>query len=246
MIDVAFNREFYDLERLYVPDPTLEIEELSVEMLVTLHARLLYELPRLPQGTLLERRRGRRVYYSVQTTVQGRRREQYLSLKRNANQIESLKQKKAIRAALTRIRRAARHLKGYRRRLAAKQAVITRPYPENYVYYTNKIYVNSISEAAIVEILHKRHVKFAYGEPTEIGGRIIHPDFKYVVDGRTVYHEHLGKLDDQQYVNDWNWKHARYQYNNIADGTDLLISILHGRRIDMVEIEQMLHARGVF
>ena len=246
MIDDPFDKEFYKLSKLYVPDPALEIEDFSIEKLVTLHARLLFELPLLPEGTLLVRRRGTKEYYSVQTTVQGRRHEEYLSLKRNANQISLLRSKKLIRAALTRIRRITRHLKGYRRRLAAKQAVITRPFPENYIFYTNKIYVNSTGEVAIVEMLHKHRIKFVYGEPTVIGGQVLHPDFKYIVDGRTVYHEHLGKLDDSKYVDDWNWKHARYRDNNIKDGTDLLLSKTHGRRIDLVEIEQMLHARGVF
>ena len=246
VIDDTFNKEFYELNRLYVPDPTLEIEDFSVEKLVTLHARLLFELPALPEGTLLERRRGKRVYYSVQTSVNGRRQERYLSPKRDSNLIGLLYQKKLIRAALTRIRRVARHLKGYRRRLAAKREIITRPHPENYIFYTNKIYVNSTAEVAIVEMLHKRHVRFAYGQPTEVGGYIIHPDFKYLVDGRTVYHEHLGMLDNQKYADDWNWKHARYEYDSLADGTDLLISRAHGKRIDMVEIEQTLHARGVF
>ena len=237
---------YFDMSKLFVPDPLLDIESMPVEEMVTLHAKLLFELPYLPEGTLIVRHRGLRAYYSVQTTMAHVRRDRYLSLKRDASLIGLLKQKKLIRSALTRIRKASRRFKGYRRRLAAKYAVIGRRHAEQYVYYTNKIYVCSTAEAAIVEMLHKHRVRFEYAPPTQIGGWIIHPDFKYTVDGRTVYHEHLGRLDDPGYVEDWHRKQERYRYSGLKEGTDLLISVAHGKRIDLVEIEQMLHARGVF
>ncbi|MBQ5959071.1 MAG: hypothetical protein IJL53_00250, partial [Firmicutes bacterium] len=182
----------FDMSKLVVPDLLLDIESMPVEEMVTLHAKLLFELPYLPEGTLIVRRRGQRAYYSVQTTMAHVRRDRYLSLKQDASLIGLLKQKKLIRSALTRIRKASRRFKGYRRRLAAKYAVIGRRHAEQYVYYTNKIYVCSTAETAIVEMLHKHRVRFEYAPPTQIGGWTIHPDFKYTVDGRTVYHEHLG------------------------------------------------------
>ena len=237
---------YLEIAELLVPKPEVDIEALEVEDLVTMHAKLLYELRFLPRGTLAVRRRGQRVYYSLQTTVHHVRQDRYLSLRYNAELIELLKKKKQIRAALTRIRKASRHLPGYRRRLAAKQAIIDRRYADNYIYYTNKIYVCSTAEAAIVEMLHKHHVRFEYAPRTYIGGWYIHPDFKYIVDGQPVYHEHLGLPDDAGYQEDWHRKHERYRYDNLVDGVDLLISVAHGKRIDLVEIEQMLHARGVF
>ena len=237
---------YFDMSKLFVPDPLLDIESMPVEEMVTLHAKLLFELPYLPEGTLIVRHRGLRAYYSVQTTMAHVRRDRYLSLKQDASLIGLLKQKKLIRSALTRIRKASRCFKGYRRRLAAKYAVIGRRHAEQYVYYTNKIYVCSTAEAAIVEMLHKHRVRFEYAPPTQIGGWIIHPDFRYTVDGRTVYHEHLGRLDDPGYVEDWHRKQERYRYSGLKEGTDLLISVAHGKRIDLVEIEQMLHTRGVF
>ena len=130
---------YFDMSKLVVPDPLLDIESMPVEEMVTLHAKLLYELPYLPEGTLIVRRRGQRVYYSVQTTAAHVRRDRYLSLKRDAELIELLKQKKLIRAALTRIRKASRRFKGYKRRLAAKYAIIDRRHADHYIYYTNKI-----------------------------------------------------------------------------------------------------------
>ena len=161
-----------ELPKLVVPAPDFEAESMIIEDLVTLHAKLLYELPRFPEGTLIERRRGRQTYYSVQTTINHTRRDRYLSRKRDTSLIELLKQKKLIRSALTKIRKASRHFKGYRRRLAAKLSIIGRRHAENYIYYTNKIYACSTAEAAIVEMLHKRRVRFEYAVPTLIGGWI--------------------------------------------------------------------------
>ena len=242
----TFSSPYLEIAELLVPKPEVIIETLEIEDLVTMHARFLYELRFLPRGTLAVRRRGQRVYYSVQTTLHRRRQDRYLSLKTNANLIEILKKKRQIRSALTRIRKVTKHLPGYSRRLAAKLAIIGRRHADQYIYYTNNIYVCSTGEAAIVEMLHKRHVHFEYAPRTYIGGWHIYPDFKYEVDGRTVYHEHLGMLDETGYTEDWKNKHERYHYDGLVDGTDLLISQTHGKRIDLVEIEQMLHARGVF
>ena len=242
----VFSTPYLEIPELLLPKPEVVIESLEVEDLVTMHAKLLYELRFLPRGTLAVRRRGDRVYYSMQTCMNHKRQDKYLSLKRNANLIELLKKKKLIRSALTRIRKASLGLPGYRQRLAAKLAIIDRRHADQYIYYTNNIYVCSTGEAAIVEMLHKRHVHFEYAPRAYIGGWHIYPDFKYTVDGRTVYHEHLGMLNEAGYTEDWKNKYMRYHYDGFVDGIDLLISKTHGKRIDLVEIEQMLHARGVF
>ena len=247
MVKMADYDGFYiDPSKLIVPPEDLDAETLSVEQLVTLHAQLLNELPWFPRGTLAVRRRGQRVYYSVQTTVDHRRRDRYLSLKTDSGLIDLLRIKRTIRIALKKIRKASRHLKGYRRRLAAKLAVINRPYAESYIFYTNKIYVCSTAEAAIVEMLHKHHVRFEYAPPTMIGGRILYPDFKYIVDGQPVYHEHHGLLNKLDYAKNQRKKWARYRSEGFVIGKDLLISVAYGKRIDLMEIEQMLHTRGVF
>ena len=212
------------IPELALPKPEVVIESLEVEDLVTMHAKLLYELQYLPRGTLAVRRRGQRVYYSQQTTVNHVRQDRYLSLRQDAIVIEILKKKKLIRSTLTRIRKASRHLRGYRRRLAAKLAIIDRRHADNYMYYTNKIYVCSTAEAAIVEMLHKHHVKFEYAPPTYIGGWIMHPDFKYMVDGRPVYHEHLGMLDNPSYVFDNLERINVFARNGIIIGNNLILT----------------------
>ncbi len=242
----TFSTPYLEIKELLVPSPDVVIETLEVEDLVTMHAKMLYELRFLPRGTLAVRRRGERVYYSIQSTVNHMRQDRYLSLKRDAELIELLKKKKTIRSALTRIRRISRDFPGYRQRLAAKLAIIDRRHADQYIYYTNKMYVCSTGEAAIVEMLHKHHVRFEYAPRTYIGGWYIYPDFKYIVNGRPVYHEHLGMLNETAYAEDWKNKYIRYHYDGLVDGIDLLISRTHGKRIDLVEIEQMLHARGVF
>ena len=95
-------------------------------------------------------------------------------------------------------------------------------------------------------MLHKRHVRFEYAPPTMIGGRILYPDFKYIVDGQPVYHEHHGLLNKLDYAKNQRKKWARYRSEGFVIGKDLLISVAYGKRIDLVEIEQMLHTRGVF
>lgn len=241
-----YETEYFDMSKLVVPDPFLEVESLTTEEMVTLNAKLLYELPYFPRGTLAVRHRGQRVYYSVQTTVGHARRDRYLSLKRDADEIDLLCKKKIVRATLKKIRKVSRDLKGYRRRLAAKLAVINRQYAEFYIYYTNKIYVRSTAEAAIVEMLHKRHVRFEYEAPMQIGRSVYHPDFKYVVNGQPVYHEHLGMLNEADYAERWNNRYKRYRALGLVEGVDLLISVSHGKSLNLVEIEQMLHERGVF
>ena len=85
---------YFDMSKLFVPDLLLDIEAMPLEEMVTLHAKLLFELPYLPEGTLIVRRRGLRAYYSVQTTMAHVRRDRYLSLKQDASLIGLLKQKK--------------------------------------------------------------------------------------------------------------------------------------------------------
>ena len=237
---------YIDPSKLVIPDPNLDVASLSIEQMVTLHAQLLNELPSFPRGTLAVRRRGERVYYSVQSTENHQRRDKYLSLKTNANLIDLLRIKRMIRTVLRRIRKESQHIKGYRSRLSAKMKIINRPYANNYVFYTNKIYVCSTAEAAIVEMLHKHHVHFEYASPTIVGGRTVYPDFRYLVDGRFIYHEHLGMLDVPDYAENWRIKKERYRYAGIVEGQNLLISTSHDKHIDLVEIEQMLHAHGVF
>ena len=112
-------------------------------------------------------------------------------------------------------------------------------------YYTdNGERVRSKSEILIANALKKHNVPYHYEAPLNLKGRgIIHPDFT-VLNIRTrqeYYWEHMGKMDDEEYIQDALRRINAYERNNIFPGKRLILS--HETRLyplNTQNIEQMI------
>ena len=64
--------------------------------------------------------------------------------------------------------------------------------------------VRSKSEAMIADRLFARGIPYRYECPLKVGNKIIHPDFTILrmSDRKILYHEHCGKMDDEEYKED--------------------------------------------
>jgi hypothetical protein len=72
--------------------------------------------------------------------------------------------------------------------------------------------LRSKSEVIIANLLHDRNVPFKYEQPLFAGdGTIRLPDFTIAWAGRTLYWEHLGRLDLTEYAEEWTKKRAWYE-----------------------------------
>lgn len=88
--------------------------------------------------------------------------------------------------------------------------------------------VRSKSERSIADLLTKYNIHYKYEAPLHLEGLgWIHPDFT-ILDMRTrrnVYWEHLGKMDDLEYVNAAIQRVTAYILNGYVLGRDLLITM---------------------
>ncbi len=64
--------------------------------------------------------------------------------------------------------------------------------------------VRSKSEAMIADRLFARGIPYRYECPLKVGKKVIHPDFTVLrmSDRKILYHEHCGKMDDEEYKED--------------------------------------------
>lgn len=84
----------------------------------------------------------------------------------------------------------------YRRKAFKKDA------PEFYTMKGER--VRSKSEVIIADRLMANGIPYRYECPLQLGNKIIHPDFTILrmSDRKIIYHEHCGKMADQQYTED--------------------------------------------
>ena len=94
------------------------------------------------------------------------------------------------------------------------------------------------------DLKEKHNVPYHYEAPLNLKGRgIIHPDFT-VLNIRTrqeYYWEHMGKMDDEEYIQDALRRINAYERNNIFPGKRLILS--HETRLyplNTHNIEQMI------
>lgn len=118
----------------------------------------------------------------------------------------------------------------------------TQDYPE---YYTdNGERVRSKSEILIANALKRHNVPYRYEEPLNLPGiGIIHPDFT-VLNIRTrqeYYWEHMGKMDDPDYIQHALQRINAYEKNNLFPGKQLILSHeTHLRPLSTQKIEQII------
>lgn len=87
--------------------------------------------------------------------------------------------------------------------------------------------VRSKSEAMIAELYRRKGIPYIYEKPLELKGiGIVRPDFTFLdIERRTeIYHEHLGMVDDEEYMNNAIHKIRLYEKNGIFIGDRLLIT----------------------
>lgn len=83
--------------------------------------------------------------------------------------------------------------------------------------------VRSKSEVIIADRLRENGIPYRYECPLKIGNKIIHPDFTILrtSDRKILYHEHCGKMGDQQYVDDMLTRAKDYNQAGIIMGDRL-------------------------
>lgn len=83
--------------------------------------------------------------------------------------------------------------------------------------------VRSKSEMIIADRLYVNGIPYRYECPLKVGKEIIHPDFSLLrmSDGKVMYHEHCGKMDDPGYVNDLVSRVNTYNQAGIIQGDRL-------------------------
>lgn len=86
--------------------------------------------------------------------------------------------------------------------------------------------VRSKSEVMLADRLFFRGVPYKYECPIMIDGIVIHPDFsiKRMSDNKLIYHEHCGRMDDPEYVNDLVERVNLYNQAGIMQGDRLTFS----------------------
>lgn len=106
--------------------------------------------------------------------------------------------------------------------------------------------VRSKSEQIIADRLFAKGIPYKYECPLKVGRDTYHPDFTILrlSDRQEIYYEHIGKLDDPQYVNDNAPKYNAYYRNGILPGVKLFMTFetseypLDTRALDKVIEEQ--------
>ncbi len=95
------------------------------------------------------------------------------------------------------------------------------------IYTSKGERVRSKSEVIIADILHTEGIPYRYECPLQLrGGRIFHPDFTVlnVKKRKEIYWEHLGMMDDGNYVENALQKIALYEQNSIVAGDNLILT----------------------
>lgn len=123
------------------------------------------------------------------------------------------------------------------------------PYRENTSFLENKtrrgrngLLFRSKSEISICDIYEANRIPYHYDEVFDGGIQYISPDFVSVnLNGEFIYHEHLGKIGDDEYL-EYNLRKIRiYADAGITIGKNLIITAddIDGR-IDLKSIEDII------
>lgn len=109
------------------------------------------------------------------------------------------------------------------------QAYERKPFAEDEPeYYTGSgIRVRSKTELIIADMLEKKDIPFYYEKPLILNGLgRIHPDFTVlnVKKRKTMYWEHLGMMDDPEYMDRALERIIRYETAGLFPGTDLILT----------------------
>lgn len=86
--------------------------------------------------------------------------------------------------------------------------------------------VRSKSEVIIADALYYANFPYHYEKPIKVGDRVVYPDFTVlnIKTRKEYYWEHLGMLDEEEYLNNTILKLELFEQNNIREGENLIIS----------------------
>ena len=113
-------------------------------------------------------------------------------------------------------------------------------------FYTKKgDRVRSKSEIIIADMLKERTIPYHYEMPHEIikGEKLWRPDFTVlnVRERKEIIFEHLGRMDDPDYVRKNMWKFSQYLRNGYYPGDNLVFTLESSDRpLSMKEIELII------
>ena len=111
-------------------------------------------------------------------------------------------------------------------------------------FYTTKgERVRSKSEIIIADRLRANGIPYRYECPLKVGKKIIHPDFTILrmSDMKILYHEHCGKMDDPNYIEDMLTRAKDYSLENIILGDRLFYSFeSETTPLDIVMLDKLI------
>ena len=110
-----------------------------------------------------------------------------------------------------------------------KEPYIQKPYDsrEKGFYTIKDEHVRSKSEQSIANKYYIEGIPYRYEQQLILpDGETVYPDFAVlnVRTGKVFYHEHLGKMGDEEYAGNAIWKQERYMKNGYFPGDKLLIT----------------------
>ena len=87
--------------------------------------------------------------------------------------------------------------------------------------------VRSKSEVMIAETLDLKGIPYRYEYPVRVNRNVYHPDFMIlrIEDRKEFYWEHLGRMDDPDYVNSNLIKIRNYEKIGIVAGDNLILTM---------------------
>ena len=94
-------------------------------------------------------------------------------------------------------------------------------------FSNNNVQMRSKSEVIIAGLLEKYGVPFHYEKPLYVSGcGIVHPDFTVlnVRKRKTMYWEHMGMMDDPEYLDHALERILQYEKDGIFPGTELILT----------------------
>ena len=104
--------------------------------------------------------------------------------------------------------------------------------------------LDSRAEIILYEFLKNLGIKTEHNRPIDSGSYSYWPDFTFTINGKRVYLEHMGKLDDPQYRRKQIEKIKNYKTHDIRLGENLVITSSH-RYFQAPRVLWQLVIRGV-
>jgi len=116
---------------------------------------------------------------------------------------------------------------------------------DNSDFYTKKNErVRSKSEVIIANSLYDAGIPYIYELPIKLrNGVTVHPDFTIlkIKTRETLYWEHLGMMDDREYVRDNMTKLSEYRQANIISGSNMILTFESSRNpLSIKDIQQVI------